>query len=127
MIVTYFLLLQNWLVRSLSEVEQNVVSVERILHYTHLEPEAPAEIADAIPEQWPTEGEVEFRNYSTRYRAELDLVLRDISIKIVRIAYASLVSYGLICRQVVASQGENWYLRTDGKWQVIGKTVLCSC
>ena len=91
MIATYFLLLQNWLVRSLSEVEQNVVSVERILHYTHLEPEAPAEIADAIPEQWPTEGEVEFRNYSTRYRAELDLVLRDISIKIVRIAYASLV------------------------------------
>ncbi|THH32362.1 hypothetical protein EUX98_g1802 [Antrodiella citrinella] len=69
----------NWLVRSLSEVEQNIVSVERILHYTDLEPEAPAEIADAVPEDWPRKGEVEFRNYSTRYRPELDLVLKDIS------------------------------------------------
>ncbi|TCD67602.1 hypothetical protein EIP91_012232 [Steccherinum ochraceum] len=72
----------NWLVRSVSEVEQNVVSVERILHYTNLEPEAPAEIPDVLPEQWPTEGAVEFKNYSTRYRSELDLVLRDISLNI---------------------------------------------
>ena len=74
--------LQNWLVRSVSEVEQNVVSVERILHYTGLEPEAPSEIPDAIPEQWPTKGEVQFSNYSTRYRSELDLVLRDITLNV---------------------------------------------
>ena len=69
----------------MSEVEQNVVSVERILHYTNLEPEAPAEIPDVIPEQWPTKGEVEFREYSTRYRPELDLVLKDISITVVSV------------------------------------------
>ncbi|KZT65750.1 multidrug resistance-associated ABC transporter [Daedalea quercina L-15889] len=72
----------NWLVRSASEVETNIVSVERILHYIDLEPEAPAEIPDAVPEDWPTKGEIEFRDYCARYRPELDLALKKISIKI---------------------------------------------
>ncbi|KAH9946530.1 metal resistance protein YCF1 [Amylocystis lapponica] len=72
----------NWLVRTTSEVEQNIVSVERILHYIQLEPEAPAEIPDAVDESWPKSGEIEFRQYSTRYRPELDLVLKNISVKI---------------------------------------------
>ncbi|KAJ8592180.1 P-loop containing nucleoside triphosphate hydrolase protein [Rhizopogon salebrosus TDB-379] len=74
----------NWFVRSASEVEQNVVSVERIVHYAKdLEPEAPYEIPEnKPPAEWPTAGEVEFREYSARYRPELDLVLKDISMTI---------------------------------------------
>lgn len=68
----------------MSEVEQNIVSVERILHYVKLEPEAPAEIPGVDPEGWPSKGEVEFKDYSTRYRPGLDLVLKNINIKIVR-------------------------------------------
>lgn len=53
---------QNWLVRSASEVEQNIVSVERILHQTNIEPEAPHEVPDSKPlSKWPSEGVVEFR------------------------------------------------------------------
>jgi hypothetical protein len=49
-------------VRSASEVEQNIVSVERMLQYIELKPEAPYEIPEAQPEgAWPTEGRVEFR------------------------------------------------------------------
>jgi len=71
----------NWLVRSASEVEQNIVSVERMLHYIELKPEAPYEIPETHPEgAWPTEGLVEFRNYALRYRPELDLVLKNISV-----------------------------------------------
>lgn len=67
-----------------SEVEQNIVSVERILGYIKLKPEAPDEIPETKPTApWPSNGEVEFKNYSTRYRAELDLVLKDISMVIV--------------------------------------------
>ncbi|KAG1776049.1 P-loop containing nucleoside triphosphate hydrolase protein [Suillus placidus] len=67
----------NWFVRSVSEVEQNVVSVERIVHYAKdLEPEAPYEIPAS---GWSTAGEVEFREYPARYRPGLDLVLKDIS------------------------------------------------
>ncbi|EPQ56430.1 multidrug resistance-associated ABC transporter [Gloeophyllum trabeum ATCC 11539] len=72
----------NWAVRSASEVEQNIVSCERILHYTRLPSEAPEEIPDSTPEDWPSKGEIEYRNYSARYRPELDLVLRDISVTI---------------------------------------------
>lgn len=73
----------NWVVRSASSVEQNIVSVERILHQTSVEPEAPQEIPDNKPEgEWPRKGEVEFRDYSTRYRQGLDLVLRSVSMTI---------------------------------------------
>jgi hypothetical protein len=49
-------------VRSTSEVEQNIVSVERMLQYIELQPEAPYEVPEAQPEGgWPNEGRVEFR------------------------------------------------------------------
>lgn len=54
--------LQNWVVRCAGEVEQNVVSVERILTYIGLAPEAPYEIPETKPSQeWPSKGEIEFR------------------------------------------------------------------
>ena len=34
------------------------------------------------PAVWPQDGVVEFKSYSTRYRSELDLVLREVSCKI---------------------------------------------
>ena len=64
-------------------MEQNVVSVERILHYVNIPGEALYEIEGKVDESWPSQGEVELRKYSTRYRPELDLVLKDISITIV--------------------------------------------
>ncbi|KAJ8516868.1 hypothetical protein ONZ45_g5873 [Pleurotus djamor] len=70
----------NWVVRSASEVEQNIVSVERMVHYIELPSEGAMEIPENKPtESWPSEGEVEFREYSTRYRPELDLVLKKVS------------------------------------------------
>ena len=35
-----------------------------------------------LPSQWPEDGVVEFRNYATRYRPGLDLVLRGVSFQI---------------------------------------------
>jgi ATP-binding cassette, subfamily C (CFTR/MRP), member 1 len=53
---------KNWAVRSASEVEQNIVSVERILHQTQVEPEAPYEILDTRPDDgdgvWPSQGAI---------------------------------------------------------------------
>ncbi|KAF9779193.1 metal resistance protein YCF1 [Thelephora terrestris] len=72
----------NWVVRSASDVEQNIVSVERILHYVELKPEAPYEIPDTEPKSWPTAGEVKFVDYATKYRPELDLVLKDINVTV---------------------------------------------
>ncbi|KAL6451454.1 YCF1 Metal resistance protein YCF1 [Candida maltosa Xu316] len=73
----------NWIVRMTVEVETNIVSVERILEYSRLTPEAPEIIPDHRPAQdWPNKGIVNFRDYSTRYRENLDLVLKNISFSI---------------------------------------------
>jgi ABC-type multidrug transport system fused ATPase/permease subunit len=73
----------NWIVRMTVEVETNITSVERILEYSRLTPEAPAIIEDHRPSKsWPAEGEVIFKDFSTKYRPELDLVLRNINLHI---------------------------------------------
>ncbi|ODV92957.1 hypothetical protein CANCADRAFT_30952 [Tortispora caseinolytica NRRL Y-17796] len=73
----------NWIVRMTVDVETNIVSVERILEYSNITPEAPAIIPDHRPPKgWPETGEIEFSHYSTRYREGLDPVLKDISLSI---------------------------------------------
>uniref|UniRef100_A0A5K3EWX4 ABC-type glutathione-S-conjugate transporter n=1 Tax=Mesocestoides corti TaxID=53468 RepID=A0A5K3EWX4_MESCO len=72
----------SWLVRMSTEFETDIVSVERIKEYSELPIEAPWEVDEKKPPpQWP-EGSLEFVNYSTRYREDLDLVLKSISFKI---------------------------------------------
>lgn len=73
----------NWIVRQTVEVETNIVSVERVLEYARLPSEAPEIIPGKRPPvAWPAKGEVDFKNYSTRYREGLDLVLKNISLDI---------------------------------------------
>ncbi|XP_011305034.1 multidrug resistance-associated protein 1 isoform X4 [Fopius arisanus] len=70
----------NWLVRMTSDVETNIVAVERIKEYGDTPQEAPWEIPDKTPpKEWPAEGRVEFRDFKVRYREGLDLVLKGIS------------------------------------------------
>jgi len=73
----------NWIVRQTVEVETNIVSVERCLEYARL----PNEAADVLHKRrpkanWPSKGAVEINKYSTRYRAGLDLVLKEIDLNI---------------------------------------------
>ena len=73
----------NWIVRMTVEVETNIVSVERIKEYAELKSEAPYIIKDhRPPASWPESGEIKFVNYSTRYRPELELILKDIDLHI---------------------------------------------
>ena len=72
-----------WLVRLYSENEQNMNAVERIKEYLDVEQEAEAIVEDNRPPQnWPANGSVEFINYSTRYREELEPVLKNLTFKI---------------------------------------------
>lgn len=75
----------NWIVRMTVDIESNIVSVERVMEYAELTPEAPEIIEDKRPSSnWPFNGEIEFKNYSTKYRPELELVLKDINLSIKR-------------------------------------------
>ena len=61
--------------RSASEVEQNIVSVERMLQYIELKPEAPYEIPETHPEGvWPAEGRIEFKCPSSKTSAPMRLL-----------------------------------------------------
>ncbi|KAH9380694.1 hypothetical protein HPB48_001532 [Haemaphysalis longicornis] len=70
----------NMLVRSTSDTETNLVAVERCFEYARVPQEAPWENPDFKPDpSWPTAGKVVFEEYSTRYRSDLDLVLKEIT------------------------------------------------
>ncbi|XP_024120754.1 canalicular multispecific organic anion transporter 2 isoform X2 [Oryzias melastigma] len=73
----------NWMVRMTSDLENNIVAVERVKEYSETKPEAPWEVEDKKPPpEWPMEGKVEFQDYSVRYREGLDLVLRSITLNV---------------------------------------------
>lgn len=68
----------GWLVRQSAEVENNMNSVERIVHYaTQIEQEAPDELSNQKPPStWPLNGRVELRDVVLNYRPELPPVLK---------------------------------------------------
>ena len=75
----------QWCIRQSAEVVNQMVSVERVLAFGELPPEAPLEkdtdkqLAD---EHWPGSGSVEFQELSVRYRSGLPLALNKASFKI---------------------------------------------
>ncbi|KAH7318162.1 multidrug resistance-associated protein [Stachybotrys elegans] len=72
-----------WLVRQYAINEQNMNSMERVKEYLDVEQEAEAIVEkNRPPANWPEQGTVEFVNYTTRYRADLEPVLRNITLKI---------------------------------------------
>ncbi|KAI2643335.1 P-loop containing nucleoside triphosphate hydrolase protein [Xylaria nigripes] len=69
-------------VRQLAEVENGMNAVERLLHYgTQLEEEAPEHTIDVRP-SWPEKGEIVFDKVEMRYRANLPLVLKGLSMTV---------------------------------------------
>uniref|UniRef100_A0A8C4N8Z1 ABC-type glutathione-S-conjugate transporter n=1 Tax=Eptatretus burgeri TaxID=7764 RepID=A0A8C4N8Z1_EPTBU len=69
----------NWLVRQTSELETNVIAVERVDEYSHAETEAQWVLEQRPPPEWPQYGNIVFENYSLRYQPDLELVLEDIT------------------------------------------------
>ncbi|KRF85619.1 multidrug resistance-associated protein 1 isoform X9 [Drosophila virilis] len=74
----------NWLVRMSSDIETNIVSVERIKEYGETKQEAAWELEEdkKKPKNWPEDGRVEFKDFQVRYREGLELVLRGVSFNI---------------------------------------------
>uniref|UniRef100_A0A8D0BBT5 ABC-type glutathione-S-conjugate transporter n=1 Tax=Salvator merianae TaxID=96440 RepID=A0A8D0BBT5_SALMN len=73
----------NWMIRSLAELDNTIVSVERMEDYSKTPKEAPWSLSSHfLHENWPSEGAIVFRRYSLRYRPDLELALKSINIKI---------------------------------------------
>ncbi|KAG6518918.1 putative ABC transporter C family member 15 [Zingiber officinale] len=72
--------LQSWVIWNLCNVENKMISVERILQFLAIESEAPLVIEDYRPEQgWPTAGTIVLDNLQIRYHPTHPTVLKGIS------------------------------------------------
>jgi ATP-binding cassette, subfamily C (CFTR/MRP), member 4 len=73
-----------WTVRQSAEVTNQMVSVERILEYANLEPEAPLalESDDKLDSTWPNTVTIDVNNLSIRYRPSLPLALDRVSFSV---------------------------------------------
>lgn len=71
----------SMLIRTYTQVENEMNSVERLCEYAFGIPEeAPYLITENTPPQeWPQQGSVNFKNVDLAYRPELPLVLKDVS------------------------------------------------
>ncbi|KAH3682616.1 hypothetical protein WICPIJ_006405, partial [Wickerhamomyces pijperi] len=72
------------LMRSMTQVENDMNSAERLLEYSLALPEeAQHESTEVKPEpSWPQQGAIEFENASLAYRAGLPLVLKNVSFSV---------------------------------------------
>ncbi|KAK4851345.1 hypothetical protein QYF36_014332 [Acer negundo] len=78
--VTYGLnlnMLQAWVIWNLCNLENQIISVERILQYTSIPSEPPLVIEENRPgPSWPSHGEVDIRDLQVRYAPQMPLVLQ---------------------------------------------------
>uniref|UniRef100_A0A3Q2Y780 ABC-type glutathione-S-conjugate transporter n=1 Tax=Hippocampus comes TaxID=109280 RepID=A0A3Q2Y780_HIPCM len=73
----------SWIVRSWTDVENNIVSVERVNEYADTAKEASWSIEDSsLPLSWPQTGTIEFQDYGLQYRKGLELALKGITLQI---------------------------------------------
>ncbi|KAK7032834.1 oligomycin resistance ATP-dependent permease YOR1 [Favolaschia claudopus] len=86
-VLAYILSVQQafgWMVRQSAEVENDMNSVERVLHYaSEVEQEAPIDIPETKPAApWPSEGKIEMNKVVLKYRPGLPAVIKGISMTV---------------------------------------------
>uniref|UniRef100_A0A7N6ALG0 ABC-type glutathione-S-conjugate transporter n=1 Tax=Anabas testudineus TaxID=64144 RepID=A0A7N6ALG0_ANATE len=73
----------SWIVRSWTDVENNIVSVERVNEYADTAKEASWSVdGSSLPLAWPQKGTIEFMDYGLQYRKGLELALKGITLHI---------------------------------------------
>ena len=73
-----------WLIRHVAALENDMSSVERIIHYAkNIEQEPPHEIPEMRPKApWPADGRIEIKDVFLKYRPELPDVLRGLTMDV---------------------------------------------
>ncbi|KAI5968496.1 hypothetical protein KGF57_000197 [Candida theae] len=72
----------SMIIRGWADIETRSVSLERVIEYCGLKPEAAVTKEYRPPTKWPSKGEISFENYSTKYREDLEPVLKNINFSI---------------------------------------------
>ncbi|KAK9666325.1 hypothetical protein RND81_14G177500 [Saponaria officinalis] len=81
--VTYGLnlnMLQGWFIWNLCNMENKIISVERVLQYTSISSEPPLIVEENRPDpSWPSHGELEIQDLKVQYAPHMPLVLKGIT------------------------------------------------
>ena len=72
----------QWAVRQTAELENQMVSVERLVSYAQLPQEPPLTTAAPPPIDWPQHGHLLFHNVSMRFRPELAPTLENVCFEV---------------------------------------------
>ncbi|CAF3764649.1 unnamed protein product [Rotaria sp. Silwood1] len=77
----------QWAIRQSAEAENFMTSAERIHEYGQLVPEShsnsnKSDVLIQPADDWPSRGIIEFKDYTFRYRPELDPVLKNLNLRI---------------------------------------------
>ncbi|XP_062509273.1 ATP-binding cassette sub-family C member 9-like isoform X2 [Corticium candelabrum] len=73
-------LVLNWLIRHVTDVEINMNAVERINYYSRIDIEPQPSLEDMqLPIDWPARGAIEIRNLEVRYSKGLDPALHGVT------------------------------------------------
>ncbi|XP_063908432.1 probable multidrug resistance-associated protein lethal(2)03659 isoform X2 [Zophobas morio] len=79
---TTFISSLQWELRQLSELENTMVSVERLLEYKNLESEPVRKKTETVSQTWPKQGKIEFRHVSMKYNPSDSHILKNLSFTI---------------------------------------------
>ncbi|KAK1662423.1 hypothetical protein QYE76_050582 [Lolium multiflorum] len=73
--------LQAFVVWYMCNLENKIISVERILQYINIPKEPPLSMSgDKLPYNWPSEGEIQLHNLHVRYAPQLPFVLKGLTV-----------------------------------------------
>ncbi|XP_017844947.1 multidrug resistance-associated protein 4 [Drosophila busckii] len=73
-----------WLLQQSAELENQMISVERVIEYTHQPTEPPLDTPAKLQlsAEWPAKGQIEFKQLNMSYATKEPLVLRNLSFTI---------------------------------------------
>ena len=114
----------KYAVQSAAMFESRFNSVERILAYAKLKPEAPHYIlGKQTPPEWPQAGVISYQNVVMKYRPELEPVLK---VSIQQLIHTCNTDYSMSYR----SHGLQWWLRHSSvQWALphLSQSFGCVC
>jgi ABC-type multidrug transport system fused ATPase/permease subunit len=74
-------MLQAWVVWNMCNLENKIISVERILQYISIPEEPPLSMSeDKLAHDWPTQGEIQLRDLHVKYAPQLPFVLKGLTV-----------------------------------------------
>jgi len=87
LVLTYSVQAVNWMaftIRSTANLETDMISVERLREFCELDSESQWDSSQGLkpPDNWPKNGCIEYKEYTTTYRAGIDPVLKNINLVI---------------------------------------------